>query len=173
MWSAGAYGSAVFSLEDKRTALTQLREALDAEVARGTRQARDAAEAATHEDNRPEGDKDMRSTEASYIARGQAARVAEVEEARILLAAMPVKSFEPGAAIEASAIVNVEQGKRNVLYFIVAGAGGQRLEVAGKVLMTLTTVSPLGRALLGLSEGDEAEVSTPQGVRHYVVLGVW
>jgi hypothetical protein len=35
-------------------------------------------EGVTHEDARSEGDKDMRATEASYVARGQAMRVEQL-----------------------------------------------------------------------------------------------
>ena len=66
---------------DKRSVLAALKKALEEELERFTRRALDAAEAATHEENKPEGDKDMRSTEASYIARGQAERAKEIEAA--------------------------------------------------------------------------------------------
>ena len=49
---------------------------------RGAR-AVDAAEGATHEENRAEGDKDMRSTEASYVARGHAERTVQLEQALV------------------------------------------------------------------------------------------
>ena len=39
-------------------------------------------------------------------------------------------------------------------------------------MLTLATTSPLGRALLGSSEGDTAEVVTPQGTKSYEVVSV-
>ena len=56
----------------KRALVDKLIASIKEEIERATKAARDAAEGATHVDNKPEGDKDMRSTEASYIARGQA-----------------------------------------------------------------------------------------------------
>ena len=54
---------------DKTQLLALLVERLTAELARVRGQAQREAEAATHEEARAEGDKDMRATEASYIAR--------------------------------------------------------------------------------------------------------
>ena len=163
------------TVEDKRALLAELLAELDAELERSTRQAKDAAEGATHEDNRAEGDKDMRSTEASYVARGQAARVADIEEARRKLAALDLEELGEAPTVRAAAIVTVEHAGRRATYFIVPAAGGRRLSgarVGAPEVTTLATTSPLGRALLGLGPGDEAEVATAQGVRAHAVVAV-
>lgn len=159
-------------VERKRALLDQLRAHLTAEIERGTRSAKDAAAAATHEENKAEGDKDMRATEASYVARGQAERVRELDAALVKLAAMPIKAFGPDEGASASAVVAVDDGKRVVTYFLVTAAGGLALDDGGRELKTLATTSPLGAALLGLAEGDEAEVTTPQGTKSYTVRTV-
>ncbi|WP_394828434.1 GreA/GreB family elongation factor [Pendulispora albinea] len=143
--------------------LDSLRAELTRELESSRRRAHDAAVAATHEENRPENDKDMRSTEASYVARGQAERVREVEHALARLANMPVRDLEQGDAIVVSAIVKVRHDGSETTYFVVPAAGGVRLRDGDVEVQTLATSSPLGAALLGLSEGDEAEVSTPHG----------
>lgn len=159
-------------LEIKRALVAALRASLEDEIARTTRAAKDAAEGATHADNKPEGDKDMRSTEASYVARGQAARVAEIAESLARLDGTPVKAFAPGARIEASALVEVEHGDKTTIYFLVPVAGGRTVEAPGIRAQTLATTSPLGRALLGLTEGDDAEVQTPRGILTHSILRV-
>jgi transcription elongation GreA/GreB family factor len=156
----------------KRALVEQLIASIKDEIERAMKAAKDAAAGATHEDNKPEGDKDMRSTEAAYIARGQAARVAETVDALARLEAMPVKDFAPGARIEASALVDVEHDGKEATYLIVPAAGGRTLELSGTKVTTLATTSPLGRALLGLTEGDDAEVKTPQGLRTHSILRV-
>src|SRR5262245_24399122 len=157
---------------DKRALLATLRAELQSELDRATRHALDAAEAATHEENRPESDKDMRSTETSYVARGQALRARELETALQRLGVMDVRDFDDGDAIEASALVDVEQDGRKVCYFVVPAGGGQRLRDGARDVVTLATTSPLGKALLGLSVDDEAEVATPQGARVVTVLAI-
>ncbi len=134
-----------------------------------TRLARDAAEAAAHPENKPENDKDMRSTEASYVARGQAGRVEELATALATLTAMELK---PCTSVEAGALVGVKHKNITSLYFIVPAAGGRKLRIDGVDITAITTSTPLGEALVGASVGDEVEVETPQGPKEYEVVRV-
>ncbi len=157
---------------DKAQLVSILRARLTSEVANMTRLAVEQAEAASHEENKPENDKDMRSTEASYLAKGQADRVQSLEHALALLTSMPIRHFGSSESIQASALIDVRgpQGART--YFLLPALGGERLGHDGKEIHTLATTSPLGRALLGLIAGEEAEVATPQGTQTYEVASV-
>lgn len=157
---------------DKHELLRELKAQLSAELERGRRRALDAAEGATHEENRAEGDKDMRATEASYVARGQAQRVQELDAALTRLNAMPILEFAADARIQCSAVVLLEHAGRRTRYFLVSAAGGHKLLCTGAEIQTLTTQSPLGSALLGLSVGDEAELEGAGAPRVYRVLDV-
>jgi transcription elongation GreA/GreB family factor len=157
---------------DKRACIAALRARLSEEIEAATRAAKDAAAAATHEENKPENDKDMRSTEASYVAKGQADRVRALEHALAMLEAMAVRDFAKGEAIAASALVDVTGNGHTTTYLVVPAAGGVRAKVDGHEVQTLATSSPLGAALIGLSEGDEAEVETPQGLRTWTIASV-
>lgn len=158
---------------NKANVLRIVRERVAAELDRATRRAADAAEGATHEENKPEGDKDMRSTEASYIARGQAGRVVDLERARALLAGVVPRAFASGARIEATAVVELEaEDERVTTYMLLPAAGGQKIEQDGATLGILATTSPLGRALLGARLGDDLEIATPTGPRKYAVVGL-
>ena len=147
---------------DKHAVLAALKQKLETELERAQKRAKDAAAGATHEENRAEGDKDMRATEASYVARGQASRASEMEEALVRVSALELLDFKPGARIAISALDDLEQDGKRLRYFLVPAAGGERLKVAGYEIQTLTPQSPLGRALLGLSEGDDAELPARQ-----------
>jgi transcription elongation GreA/GreB family factor len=160
---------------DKRAVLQAFKERLEAELERAQKRAREAAEGVTHEENRAESDKDMRSTEASYVARGQAERVAEMEEALTRVSTLELLSFAPGARIALSALVELEHRGKRFHYFLLPGAGGERVHSQGLEIQGLTTHSPLGRALLGLVEGDSAELPARgpgDGERVYEVLSV-
>ena len=156
----------------KRSLLAVVKERLSAEIARATRGAREAADAATHEENKSEGDKDTRAIEASYVARGHATCVRDLEVALARLASVVPRSFESGDRVETCAIVEVEHAGRSATYFLLPAAGGQRIEFEGCDVRTLATSSPLGRALLGLVEGDEAEAPTGQGVKSCTIRRV-
>jgi transcription elongation GreA/GreB family factor len=159
---------------DKKQLHALLKERLEQELDKAHRRAKEAVDGATHEENRAEGDKDMRATEASYVARGISGRVIEMEEAKLRVGALELLSFEPGARIAMSALVELALNDRHFLYFLVPAAGGERLSLGGVEVQTLTTQSPLGRALLGLSEGDEAELPGRPGEpsRSYEVVSV-
>lgn len=159
---------------DKRALLAAFKERLEGELQRAHKRAKDAAEGATHEENRAEGDKDMRATEASYVARGISGRVVEMEDAKLRVSKMELLDFAPGARIAMSALVELQHDERRQLYFLVPAAGGERIEQAGIEIQTLTTQSPLGRALLGLTAGEEAELAGRPGepARVYEILRV-
>ena len=160
---------------DKRAVLDALKQRLEEELQRAHKRAKDAAEGATHEENRAEGDKDMRATEASYVARGISERVAEMEEALVRLNALELLSFAAGARIAISALVELEHRERHLHYFLLPSAGGERVQTGGVEVQALSTQSPLGKVLLGLTEGDEAELparSPGESARVYAILSV-
>lgn len=157
---------------NKQAIVAALKKSLEADILAMSRIARDAADAATHEENKAEGDKDMRATEASYVARGQAGRVADLEHAHAVLSAMELRNFADGATIGSSALVEVKQGARTLRLFLTTVAGGRKVTVDGVEVQATTTQSPLGAALVGLSEGDDVELASPQGMRSYEIVRV-
>lgn len=157
---------------DKRALLAVLTNNLAEELSRARAQALGAAAGATHTENRPEGIKDMRSTEASYVARGQAERVAKLEAALVLLSHMELRALSADDAVEMSALVELEHGTVRGRYFVAPAAGGERIEFEGASILTLTPTSPLGRAVIGRRVGDDLEVESPQGTRSYRVTAL-
>ena len=151
---------------DKQALIAAIRAEIAAESAEMTRLAKEAADAATHEENKPENDKDMRSTEASYLARGQADRVRELDREHAALGALDLRAFGEEDPIEAGAYIEIRAGKQ-ITRCLLAPAGGGR-KFGGVQIVTAS--SPLGAALIGLSVGDEAEVPTPQGPRLYEIM---
>ena len=63
-----------------------------------------ATENATHEQSKPENDKDTRALEASYLAGGYAARARDLKAMQRALALMVLRAFRNDAPIEQSAI---------------------------------------------------------------------
>lgn len=114
-------------------------------------------EGATHEEARPENDKDTRALEQSYLARGQAQRVMELKDAIAKLCLMPADDGLPHPKCIVGSIVEVDDGKEHSHYFIAEVGGGTRL--AQSKVQVVTPQSPLGRALLGSGVDDDVEVS--------------
>jgi len=151
---------------DKAEVMRVLRELVESELARAAEAQRETQRGATHEEAKPENDKDTRALEATYLARGLAERVATLETAVSALANLKVRAFDANKPIALGAIVTLapEQGA-SASYFIVPAGGGLKLEVGELTLTTVTVDAPLGRALLGAYEGDEVSVQSPQGPR--------
>ncbi len=160
------------SWPDKRLIVNSLIQQIRDELQHMTRLARDSAAAVTHEENRAEGDKDMRSTEASYLARGQAGRVQELERMVGVLSAIELKAFTSATPIESGALVRLSRGRRQALYFLLPAGGGRQVSVEGSSVSIVTPASPLGSALLGLVVGDEAEISSPSDEIVYAIEDV-
>ena len=112
-----------------------------------------AVEGATHSEAKAENDKDTRGLEQSYLARGQAQRVAELEAAASDVAAMKLRTFAGGDAIAMSALVVTSDDGKQQRYFIAPGGGGTAL---GDV-QVVTPGSPIGAALLGKRVDDVVE----------------
>jgi transcription elongation GreA/GreB family factor len=130
---------------------------------------RAALEGATHEEARPENDKDTRALEQSYLARGEALRVEELRQGLAAVQAMATRRFDDGERISVGALVVTEQQGSSVLLLAPFG-GGTRL--AGGAVQVVTPQSPLGRALLGKRAGDDCEVVVAGRTREISVLTV-
>jgi transcription elongation GreA/GreB family factor len=129
-------------------------------------------EGATHEEAKPENDKDTRALEQSYLARGQALRIQELTAGLAEVRAMPLRSFgaDAPAAMGALVVVVTEEGAEPSVLFLIPHGGGSRIAL-GEV-QTITPRSPLGRAVLGKRTGDECEVVLGGKPRVLVVVDV-
>jgi transcription elongation GreA/GreB family factor len=157
---------------DKRALVARLREDIAQAVAVLSRAAKESREAATHDEAKPENDKDTRAIEAAYLAGAQADRARDLERVAAALAALPLKIFGPGDRISASAIVELEHDGVTQRYFLAPQGGGMRAVVDGAEVVVVTPQSALGRELLGKTEGDVVEVTVQQRVRSYEIVGV-
>lgn len=117
---------------------------------------RAALEGATHEEAKPENDKDTRALEQSYLARGEALRIEELRQGLAAVRAMPARVFAAHEQATTGALVRIEQGDAEGLLLLAPYGGGTK--VADGRVQVVTPQSPLGRALLGKRAGDECEV---------------
>lgn len=135
-----------------------------------TQAAQSSAEGATHAEGRQEGSKDMRSTEVSYLARGQAMRAEALAEERARFERMPLSALEGDAAIESGALIRLSvDDELERVFFLVPQGGGTKLEVEGVSLTVVAPASPVGRALLGRRVDDEIELVHRGAKREHVI----
>lgn len=111
-------------------------------------------EAATADENRPENQFDTRALEASFLARGQAARISEVEHGIKVLKDLPMKEFTAETPIQGGALVTVECDGQSQKHFILPVGAGLSVPNGKEKISVVTYSSPLGAALLGKTEGE-------------------
>ena len=128
-----------------------------------------AVAGAIDDEARPENDKDTRGLEQSYLARGQAQRVAELEAAVAEISALGLRAFGATDRIALGALVTVEEDGREHQFFVAPHGGGTVLSGGAQVV---TPSSPLGRALVGRRVDDEVEVQLPGKLRSFVIVSL-
>jgi transcription elongation GreA/GreB family factor len=127
---------------------------------------RAAIEGSTHAEARAENSKDTRGLEQSYLARGQAQRVAELEAGVAEVAALQLPARD---RVAVGALVTLAEAGRESRVFVAPHGGGS---VLGGGVQVVTPASPLGRALLGKRAGDEVELQLAGHVRELEILAI-
>ncbi len=155
---------------DKGALRSELRALLERERDKLIAAHKTTSEGVTHEDSHAEGSKDMRATEASYIARGQAERARELIADVEKVAAMKLRSFSADDPIGLSAVVSFRDEHRGERLVFVASAGAG-MRVADSIDV-MTPRAPLGVLLLGSRRGDVLEIDRGGKVSEIEVLEV-
>lgn len=122
---------------------------------------------AIDDEARPENTKDTRGLEQSYLARGYAQRVAELEAAVAAIAVMTIAA-QSRVAIGAIVITLAVDDDRERAFLIAGHGGGVEL---GDITV-VTPTSPLGRALLGKCIDDECELAVGDTRRTLAITSV-
>ncbi len=143
---------------NKQDLLQQITAALRAELDTCLNAARASSAAATDPDSKAENKYDTRSLEASYLARGQAFRVTELQEALHAFETLSPRRFEPGDAIGLGALVILQGGDGESFYLLGPAAGGTEVNCEGTEVLVITPASPLGQNLMGRRVGDKARL---------------
>lgn len=139
---------------NKEAVLDQILSVLNAELAALTRAAQGAFAAATDPDSKAENKYDTRTLEASYVARGQAQRVAELQQAVQAFAALSRSTLPPCSAATLGALVTLAMPAEAAHYFIGPFAGGTEILHEGAEIVVITPASALGQKLLGKRAGE-------------------
>ncbi len=116
-----------------------------------------AADEVGNSESKSEGKYDTRSTEASYLARGQAQRVLALRRLTSWLQTVPVAPSRFGIGT----LAQVDDDGTERWFLMLPDGGGVTVPVAGDEGLVVTPDSPVGRGLVGLDIDDEAEVDRP------------
>lgn len=141
-----------------------LKVAIDAAVA--------TYEAATHEESKPENEYDTRALEASYLAGAQAKRVGELEELISICNQLSRDDLPKGSPVQAGALVELDLEGQAKTVFVLPKGGGMTFKVDERSVQIVTPVSPLGRAIVRLKEGEVTQVEVGGSARECEIISV-
>ena len=156
---------------DKAALRDELLLALRAQLESAQRAHSASVEGATHEEAKPENEKDTRALEQSYLARGQAQRLMELREGVSLVQTTPVGNLGSHARCSLGAVVELEFDSEVETYWLAPAGGGTRL--AQGSIQVITPKSPLGRALIGANVGDCCEAQIGGIIRELELVGFY
>ena len=143
---------------DKSALIASVMRTLEARHAALAQAAEDTRKGAIHPENRAEGSKDMRATEQSYIARGQAMRVEALDAELEALRRFEPRAFGADDPIAVGALVHVVGDDFERTCLLLVGGAGVEVAAGSLTVTVVTGESPLGRALVGRVEGDDLEL---------------
>lgn len=138
----------------RQAVLDQILAVLREELQTLTQAAQGSFAAATDPDSRAENKYDTRTLEASYVARGQARRVTELQEAVQALTTLTVTSPTPAASIQLGSLVTLQAPWGEEHFFLGPFAGGTEVQFEGTEIVVITPASALGQKLVGRHPGD-------------------
>ena len=143
---------------NKAALIQRVVEKLSADLALYFKAASAARAEATHEQSKAENKYDTRGLEASYLARGQARQVAELETSIQQIGSMTRRDFTATDPIDLGAYVETERRGIVSAYLLASRAGGTEVMIDGQEVLVITPQSPLGRQLIGHRQGDSAKI---------------
>jgi transcription elongation GreA/GreB family factor len=157
---------------NKRTLVKKIVQQLTEERALLFRAATAARAEATDEQSKAENKYDTRGLEASYLARGQARHVAEVEQAIEQFESLELRQFGPGVPVDVGAVVELKSKRTHSFYFIGPRSGGTEVQLEKKEILVITPLSPLGQQLIGKKAGDRLALDLGGERQEYDLVAV-
>ena len=155
---------------NKAAVIQKILEVLRSELETYVRAAKFSHAEATAEENRAENKYDTRGLEASYLAAGQANKVAELESA--LETFEGLKEQPASDAVEIGSLIELQQDGFVEWYFVGPTAGGTEIEIDDTEVLVITQESPLGSQIMGLEAGAKASLKLGGQTQKAVVQAV-
>lgn len=157
---------------NKQSLIKNIVAQLTAELEVYYKAARAAHAEATHEQSRAENKYDTRGLEASYLARGQSRKAAEIETSIAEFQALQAREFTATDAIDIGALVELASGRERTFYFFGPRAGGTEVMHENDEVLVITKQSPLGQHLAGRKEGERVNIQIAGRKIEYKIVSV-
>jgi transcription elongation GreA/GreB family factor len=127
---------------------------------------------ASDEQNVAEDKYDTRGLETAYLASSQARLATETEQALAVYQNLNLQEFGEDAAVDLTALVELESNGARTHYFLGPKGGGIEIQHRGSEILVITTESPLGQQLIGKKTGDRVKLQTRGPSQEFRVVSV-
>ena len=129
---------------------------------------------ATHEENIADNKYDTLGLEASYLAQGQAKRVAHCEANITAFAELKTTRFTQQTAISLGALIFLMDDRDSEqILFLAPVSGGVKINVSGQSITLITPSAPLGKKLMGCYVDDEIDIELAGNKHHYNITAIY
>lgn len=105
-------------------------------------------------ESKADGKYDTQSTEANYLADGQARQAEEVVQAAAAFDAMDTHDFTAYDSIDLGALIELNINQQSQWFFLGPAYGGLEINIDDLSITVITLDSPIGAQLAGLQTGD-------------------
>ena len=127
---------------------------------------------ASDEQNKAEDQYDTRGLETAYIASSQARQATATEEALAAYQSLKLAKFTGPAAIDLTALVELESRGERLTYFLGPKSGGIEVHMAGQEIFVITPESPIGQQLIGKKIGEHFKLQTRGPSQEFKIISV-
>ena len=129
---------------------------------------------ATHEENVADNKYDTLGLEASYLAHGQAKRVATCEASLTAFAELKTTHFTQQTAISLGALTYLmDDNDVEQILFLSPVSGGVKVNVSGLSITLITPSAPLGKKIMGCYVDDEIDIELAGQKNHYYITAIY
>jgi transcription elongation GreA/GreB family factor len=155
---------------NKTLLLEQMISALEATHKGAVEAALRAYNTATNDENVAENQYDTLALEASYLAHGQAQRVAECEADILAFKKLDIADNVKKKVVTLGCLIQlIDEDDNNKYVFFAPTAGGLKVRFDEKDIIVVTPTSPLGEALVGRELHDDVDVHIGSQIINYEI----
>ena len=129
---------------------------------------------ATHEENVADNKYDTLGLEASYLAQGQAKRVAECEANLTFFAELKITHFTQQTANSLGALIYLmDDSDSEQILFLAPNSGGVKINASGLSITLITPSAPLGKKIMGCYVDEEIDIELAGQKHHYYITAIY
>ncbi len=129
---------------------------------------------ATHAENVADNKYDTLGLEASYLAQGQAKRVAICEANLTAFGELKITDFTPQTAISLGALIYLmDDSDSQQILFLAPVSGGVKISFSGLNITLITPAAPLGKKLMGCYVDEEINIKLAGQKHHYNITAIY